>query len=948
MDVFQFQKEWRNVTSSERSSAQSHFIALSRALDVPAPGDGGTSSDSYTFERPVIKTSGEKGFADVWFRDHFAWEYKRRGDNNFTKAYQQLLDYRESLENPPLLVVCNFDRFQIHTNFTGTVKRVYEISHDDLHLPSSQQTLRLLHRDPIKLKPDATVEEVTVGAAARFGELAMRLRARGADPHQVAHFLVQLLFCMFAEDIGLLRERLFSKLVTNTATDPRRFTRQITLLFETMREGGDFGIDEIPHFNGGLFTDISVPELQPADIKAIADASTLDWSSIEPAIFGTLFERSLDPGKRAQLGAHYTGRADIERVVEAVIEQPLRRRWDAVREEAMKHHDRWQNATQRSSARTRNYKALQECLLTFKEELRTITVLDPACGSGNFLYVALERLLDLEREVSRFSAEHDLPGMYPAVSPQQLRGLEINDYARELAQVVVWIGYLQWLSDNGSLGSRQGAVLDTLDTIQLQDALLDRTDPQHPREAQWPGADFIVGNPPFLGAKKLRRELGNEYTSALFDVYGDRVPGMSDLCCYFFEKARLQISSEATQRVGLLATNSIRGGASRTVLDRIKDSGDIFMAWPDEPWILDGAAVRISIVGFDDGKEQERSLGGESVLTINSALTPGVSVRAVSALRSNRGLSFVGDVKAGPFDVPGHVARQWLSLPVNPNGRPNSDVVRPYLIALDVTRHPRDVWVVDFGVDMPLNEAELYEAPFEHVLRYVKPKRDLVRRDRYRNYWWLHAEPVGGMRRATERLRRYIVTPAVSKHRVFAWVSGNALADHALTVFARDDDYFFGVLHSRAHEVWSLRMGTWMGKGNDPRYTPTTCFETFALPRPTDEQRDAIGNVAKRLDDLRRNWLNPPDANEAELKKRTLTNLYNSRPVWLARLHDALDQAVWGAYGWSDLPADTSDEMILERLLALNLERACEVQELEPTAQMSLSPADVEVTVSRR
>lgn len=946
MDVFQFQKEWRNVTQNERALAQAHFIALSRVLGVPAPGDEATSSDSYAFERPVTKTSGEKGFADVWFRDHFAWEYKKRSDNNFTKAYQQLLDYRESLENPPLLVVCNFDRYQVHTNFTGTVKRVYEISHDDLHLPASQQILRSLHRDPIKLKPDATVEEVTVGAAARFGELAMRLRARGADPHQVAHFLVQLLFCMFAEDIGLLRERLFSKLVSNTAANPARFRRQIMLLFETMREGGDFGIEEIPHFNGGLFTEISIPELQPNDLKAIADASTLDWSSIEPAIFGTLFERSLDPGKRAQLGAHYTGRADIERVVDAVVEQPLRRRWDAVREDALKFHERWQNAAQRSGAQTRNYKALQECLLTFKEELRNVTVLDPACGSGNFLYVALERLLDLEREVSRFSAEHDLPGMYPAVSPRQLRGLEINDYARELAQVVVWIGYLQWLSANGSLGSRQGAVLDSLDTIQLQDALLDRTDPEHPVEAQWPGADFIVGNPPFLGGKRIRSEIGDDYVVDLFRVFDKRLPPFSDLCCYFFEKARAEIEAHRAKRAGLLATNSIRGGANRVVLERIKRTGDIFMAWDDEPWVLDGAAVRISIVGFDDGTEPSRTLGGSPVPSINPDLSSGADLSAAIRLRESSGAAFIGVQPTGPFEVSAAVAMTWLGLPANPNGRPNSDVVKPYKVAADLTGVDSRRWIVDFGPELTAEQAALYEAPFEYVRQHVYPTRQSNANGTAQKLWWRHWRPRPEMRMAISGLDRYIVTPHVSKHRFFTWLSAPTLASNLLIVVASDDDFTYGVLHSRAHEIWSLRMGTSLE--DRPRYTPTTCFETFAFPHPTNEQRDAIGVTAKRLDELRTNWLNPADASEAELKKRTLTNLYNARPGWLDNAHAALDRAVWAAYGWSEAPETTEDETILTRLLALNLERASEEKEWVPTAPTLLSPHHLEMNVSRR
>jgi len=302
---------------------------------------------------------------------------------------------------------------------------------------------------------------------------------------------------------------------------------------------------------------------------------------------------------------------------------------------------------------------------------------------------------------------------------------------------------------------------------------------------------------------------------------------------------------------------------------------------------------------------------------------------AVKRLSANANISFVGDVKAGKFDVAAAVAEKWLSLPANPNGRTNRDVLFPWTIALDVTRRPRHMWIVDFGIDMSESDTSLYEKPFAHVLEHVKPKRDKVNRAKYRDKWWLHAEPVSGMRAAIERLDRFVVTPAVSKYRLFAWQARGTLPDHALIVFGRDDDYFFGVLHSRAHEVWSLRMGTWLGKGNDPRYTPTTCFETFPLPwtpgtEPVDDLRViAIGNAAANLDRLRRNWLDPEGATEAELKKRTLTNLYNARPTWLQHAHAALDRAVWAAYGWDDPdPATVEEDTILARLLVLILERA--------------------------
>jgi type II restriction/modification system DNA methylase subunit YeeA len=412
---------------------------------------------------------------------------------------------------------------------------------------------------------------------------------------------------------------------------------------------------------------------------------------------------------------------------------------------------------------------------------------------------------------------------------------------------------------------------------------------------------------------------------SLWTIFREKVPNGADLVCYFFEKARAEIAANKVKRAGLLTTNSIRGGANRRVLDRIKQTGDIFMAWSDEPWVLDGADVRISMVAFDDRSATERYLNGKPVGRINSDLTANVDTTLSVPLPQNKGIAFLGSQKAGPFDIPGELARAWLALPVNPNGRLNSDVVRPRMNGFDIMRRSQDNWIIDFGVAMPEQEAALYEIPFEYVRTHVKPIRADNPRRSYREQWWRHAEPRPGMRVAIERLSRYICTPTVAKHRLFVWATTNVLPDHQLVVIARDDDYFFGVLHSRAHELWSLRLGTWLGVGNDPRYTPTTTFETFPFPWPPgqepsdDPHLQAIAAAAKRLVELRDNWLNPPGASDAELKKRTLTNLYNQRPTWLANAHATLDRAVLAAYGW---PPDLGDDEVLARLLALNGERA--------------------------
>jgi type II restriction/modification system DNA methylase subunit YeeA len=910
-----FAEKWAKSKLSERSSYQQHFLDLCGMLGQPTPADVDPEGDFYTFEKGVKKTggSGGKGFADVWRRGFFAFEYKGR-HKDLTAAYSQLLLYREDLQNPPLLVVTDTDRFEVHTNFTGTVKKVHAFTNAELPQEENLRVLRALFTDPDSLRPGRTTESITEEAAGKFALLADGLRSRGHDPHQAAHFLNRLLFCLFAEDVGLLPKDLFTRVVERTGRDPELFARYTGELFGAMASGGDFLLEEIRHFNGGLFENAEALPLETGELRVLVEAARLDWQSVEPAIFGTLFERSLDPTQRAKLGAHYTSREDILAVIEPVLIAPLRREWDSVRAEAEVEA---QKATAESGRKAANaLQRAEELLYSFAERLRGVKVLDPACGSGNFLYVSLKELLDLEKEVSTFAGTIGLTPFFPGVSPEQLYGIETSPYAHELAQVVVWIGYLQWTVDNG-FGTRGEPILGPMTNIKEMDALMVRDEDGTFYEPEWPEADVIVGNPPFLGGKRLRAELEDGYVDDLFALYRDRVPREADLVCYWFERAREQITGGKVRRAGLLATNSIRGGANRRVLARIRESGGIFFAESDRPWILNGAAVRVSMVGFDDGSWKEKTLDGVPAEEINADLTGSLDLTVAKPLPENTGIAFMGDTKGGPFDVAPEVAEEMLAAIGNPNGSPNSDVVRPWVNGLDITRRPRDFHIVDFGTNMSLEDAALYEAPFEHVNKHVRPARENSHTTRPE--WWLHERPRVEMRLALAGLPRFLCTPRVAKHRLFVWLEGATLPDSATIAFARDDDYFFGVLHSWAHEAWALRMGTFLGVGNDPRYTPTTCFETFPFPKPTEEQREGITAAARRLDGLRRNWLNPDGASEVEVKKRTLTNLYNTRPTWLANAHAALDRAVFAAYGW---PEDISAEEILKNLLALNLERS--------------------------
>lgn len=934
----EFAAKWSASQRNERAAAQEHFNDLCRMLGVQTPNEADPVGEWYAFEKGAEQIYIEdpdaepgEGFADVWKRNHFAWEYKGKR-KNLEAAYKQLLRYRASLENPPLLVVCDLNRFEVHTDFTGTVNKTYSFDLDMLKAEPTQWTsvLRAVLTDPEQLRPEISPEKLTEHAAGEFVKIADRLRAREHDPHAVAHFLCRLLFCLFAEDAGLLPHGLIERLGDNHRLRPDRFNTALQDLFAAMaKNGGTFGAEVIEWFNGGLFDTDEVLPLETDEIDLLRWVAVLDWSQIEPAIFGTLFERLLDPDKRGQLGAHYTDKEKIGLIVQSVLIQPLKRELEVMKQKAAgflerdrKKRDAAPAVRPRRLAPGRRVRAPSAAaakeLQHFLERLREVRVLDPACGSGNFLYVALRELKNLESEAIQWGSLHLGLTEVPRVGPSAVLGLEINDYAAELARVTIWIGEIQWMLQNG-FSYLKDPVLQPLDNIRTQDALLVYDENGEAHEVEWPEAEFIIGNPPFLGSRLLRRHLGSEYVEDLFKVFRGRVPGAADFVTYWHEKARAMVTDKRAKRVGLLATQGIRGGASRRVLERIKQTGDIFMAWSDELWVVEGAAVQVSIIGFDDGSETNRTLDGEPAASINANLTTGVDLTTALPLLGSKGVAYYGDVKAGPFDIPDEVARRMLDYP-NPDGRSNGDVIKPWINATDITRRPRHRWIIDFGVNMPVEEAAKYEAPFEYVKEHVKPVRDQVRRARYRDYWWLHAEPVVGMRAAIAPLSRFIVTPQTSKHRIFAWVEGHTIPDHAVVVIARSDDYTFGVLHSRVHELWARGTGTQLREAESGfRYTPTSTVETFPFPQPSAADQEAIGAVAAEIRQRRTDWLNPPDLGAVGPETRTLTNLYNKPPTWLQNLHEQLDAAVAAAYGWS---ADITDEEILEALLALNLERA--------------------------
>ena len=942
-----FVAKWSKSELKERSACQEHFLDLCRLVGHPTPAEADPTGESFCFERFAEKTDGSDGYADVWKKGFFAIEYKGKR-KDLAAAYEQLLRYREDLENPPLLAVCDTDRLVIHTNFTNTAKRTYELNLANLTDPSSLELLRALFTAPDKLRPGTTIAFVSEEAARKVAAVAQALEARGIEPMQAAQFLMKVVFALFAEDADLLPEKLVEGLLDQARRKPSLARPLLGKLFAAMRDG-DEGLaftQEIAHFNGGLFEDASALDLQAADLETLQAAAHLDWSSVDPAIFGNLYEYGLGADSRSKRGVHYTSREDILHLIEPVLLRPWRGRWAALKAEVAA-----KLAAKPSKAAL---VVLHRRVEAFRESLGAIQVLDPACGSGNFLVVAMQRLLDLELEVVRFQAEwFHTQALSFHVGPQQLHGIELLAFPHALASVVVWIGHLQWLRLHG-YRIQERPILKKLQPIVQGDSL----------DLPWPAVEAIIGNPPFIGGKRLRSAIGDAAVDALFKTWDGRVPREADYVCYWFEKARAAVVAGEARRVGLLATNSIRQGKNRVVLDKILADSTIFFAESDRDWILEGADVRVSMVGFGCMEASEgRTLDGQPVSVINPDLTSSMDLRIAMALKENANLSFIGDQKTGPFEIPEHLAMTWLALPVNPNGRPNSDVLRPWANGRDITDRPQSMWIIDFGMPLGrgakpvpgmlhLSEVEVsyYEAPFSYALNHVKPVRDKTRTPI--RAWWMHEKTRPEMRRAIHGLSRYLVTPRVSKHRVFSWLPGSVLADTRLVVIASDQDSMFGLLQCRAHELWTIGACGWHGIGNDPQYTPSINFETFPFPAGfQDAPPEAVSEAARKLNEARERWLNPEGADEATLKKRTLTALYNEREAgratWLNNLHRDLDRAVLAAYGWSVLAEalfaaedalraanpkgdalglalgrTEAGQALLGRLLALNLERA--------------------------
>jgi len=1000
-----FIQKWKGSAGNERANKDAYLLDLCEALEIAPPGPK-DQSPGYCFEKDLKIThldgSTSTGSIDLFKDGCFVMEAKQgstkgrggikegsapvRGtrayDQYMEKAFGQAVNYAIRLpQRPPFLMTCDIGHsFQVWDSFSGVyggygARRAVPI--DDLVKPKVQEWFRAIWDNPHSLDPGKRRALVTRQVATELGHLAARLEDRFPS-RVVANFLMRCVFTFFAEDVELLPSKLFERSLERWRKEPDRFAKGLERLWDAMNTGDDWGEYRLARFNGGLFAESHVPNLFKDEIELLHQAARFDWGEVDPSIFGTLLESALTPEERHKLGAHYTPRSFIERLIRPTIEEPLRGDWDLVQAEALSILGN--EPTEASRARAR------EVLYTFHRKLASTRILDPACGSGNFLYVAYDVLKRLELEVlSRLDdfgeTRRALALDEVMVTPAQFLGIEVKPWAAAIAELVLWIGHLQWWIRLHPGYTPPEPILQRYENIQCRDAVLTwsgtkatgqsrwdgKTFKKHPvtgkevpdetaqmeivellmpRHAEWPKVDYIVGNPPFLGNKRMRDTLGDGYSEALRRAYPD-VPDSVDYVLYWWHKAARAVRTNETRQFGFITTNSLRQVWQRGVIAHHTAAKEnalkLLWAIPDHPWHDQGAAVRIAMtVGGLEGSpwlgrvikensaltpEDEAStiiIEGAFVGLIHDDLSTGASVGNVSRLHANEGIASRGMqlVGAGFMVTPA----QWEEW-----GRPS--VVHHYRHGKDMVGKPRGIMVIDlFG----LTEAEVintFPMVYQHVYDRVKPERDQNNRAGYRENWWIFGESRSGFRPALAGLSRYIATTHTAKHRVFQFLKSSIVPDDKLIVIASEDAYFLGVLSSHIHDAWSLATGSWMGKGNDPVYSKSKGFDPFPWPDCTARQKMCIREIAERLDSHRK---------AAQARGATITEMYNllsklrndesltpserekheaTQTQILRQLHDDLDKAVFDAYGWA---GDLTDAEILERLVALNRERAAE------------------------
>lgn len=1051
LDIEAFISRWKDSGGSERANFQTFANELCDLLDLPrpAPATDDPRTDSYRFERPVtfIHTGSKtRGFIDLYRAGHFVLEAKqgvggdapedaaqpaplpdppsaprkghgqrgtRRWDDTMLRARGQADNYARAVSRddgwPPFLLVVDVGHvIEVYADFSGQGQGYtqfpdgnrYRVTLDDLRNEATRERLRLIWTDPHALDPSKVSARVTREVADRLAALGRSFEGQGHPPEAVARFLMRCLFTMFAEDVELIPHGSFSDMLKRLRGTPQHAAPALTKLWEVMNDGGFSGVlmQDVLRFNGGLFRESDALPLSEVQLSLLIDAAAKDWREVEPAIFGTLLERALDKRQRHKLGAHYTPRAYVERLVVPTIMAPLRADWRDVQAAALTLANQGQMEQARAAVRA------------FHAQLCEIRVLDPACGSGNFLYVALELMKRLEGEVTALLTElgEEQAALSLAghtVDPHQFLGLELNPWAAAVAELVLWIGYLQWHFRTHGKASPSEPVLRDFHNIEHRDAVLtyagtqprlddagqpvtrwdgfstithpvtgeDVPDPDartavldylKPAPAKWPEADFIVGNPPFIGASRMRDALGDGYAEALWKAY-PKMPHSADFVMFWWEKAALaargwkpataKTRAKGTRRFGLITTNSLRQTFNRKVLEPHlsdpKTGLSLTFAIPDHPWVDagDGAAVRIAMTVAEKGKATGRLLTvteeakgqteaeGRKVHfdiqkgKIFANLRIGADVAGAVPLKANEGLAIKGmQLNGKGFILPDVEANSYLA---DHDGI--GEYLRPYINGADLKDGRCYRRAFDF---YPLTQAEVksrFPTAYQHLLDSVKPERDENPDPWRKANWHWFGRTHKTFREATNGLSRYIGTTRTAKHRLFSFVKSNVISESKVVVIASDDPAILAIVSSHWHVLWSFVAGGMLGVGNDPTYNHTDAFNPFPFPDPTEALKDRLRRLGEQLDAHRK-------AQQKAHPKLTLTAMYNvleklrageriegkDKEVYdqglvgiLRDLHDQIDAAVAEAYGW---PADLSDDEILHRLVDLNLERAAE------------------------
>ncbi|MEO1075026.1 MAG: DNA methyltransferase, partial [Bacteroidota bacterium] len=1025
IDLDDFLSAAKASGGAERANAQTFLGDLAAVLGVERPhlATGDVLADAYVFERPVTFRDGKqsKGFIDLYKRGAFVLETKQGADakrtaagrklrqghgKRGTRAWEQTMyaarnqaeGYARNLEAaeppPPFVIVCDVGFcFDLYADFSGT-GRLYRpfpdaasnrIPLDRLHDEGTRQLLAMVFEDPLALDPARRQARVTVALADQLAALATSLRdttdadGNAMDAEAVAGFLSRCLFAMFAEDAGLIPAGTFTRLLDAYAGDLDHLPHALADFFSKMDAGGYVGEvrERVRQFNGSLFKDTRAPRLDAEQRQALLDAARSDWADVEPSIFGTLLERALDPAERHKLGAHFTPRAYVERLVGPTILEPLRAEWDGARAAATRLIEQAEAATS-AGVRTKRRNEARAVLAGFLSRLATVCVLDPACGSGNFLYVTFAGLKALEDEARRAAEQlvGEAAGEGFGVTPRQMRGLEVNARAAAIADLVLWIGYLQWhRARYGASQPLPEPVLEGYGQVEHRDAVL--TEDGTP--APWPDADFIVGNPPFLGkGEPMRSALGQDYLDALAQAY-PAVPGSADFVMFWWHRAAEAVRRGEAQRFGLVTTNSLPQTFNRRVVERHLAGEDVganpgadglfdgageapalalAFAVPDHPWVdsADAADVRVAMTtgaradAFDAEAGQlavvtdERDEDGDGIAdvdvteyvgAVNADLTVGADVTQAEPLDANENLSSFGVMLAGRGFVVSREEAVQLGLE-----NEGSAILKPLLNGRDLTTPPRDRFVID-TYEMEADDVRgRFPAAYEHLVREVKPDRETKRNKAFRERWWVHGRTRPALRDALTGLDRYIGTPETAKHRLFQFLDASILPEHKIIAIALDDAYHLGVLSSAIHVEWADRAGGRLGVGNDPVYNTTRCFKPFPFPTATDEEAAEIRHLGEAIDAHRkRQQAAHPDLGLTDLynavealragralSKKEKTAADHGLAHTLLNLHRQLDRAVLAAYGWDDLDAEAPSfrAAVLDRLVALNAARRAE------------------------